>query len=174
MKRRRVIVAGTVAMGAIFACALLLAPDNEQRALERTRRALRREGFRGELSDFDFRASPDMRRRAAALTRGEFSRTPLANPTYGWSSLSRAEHPELMAGVASDAALVLRKQEQLFFPAWYPSWPGTGLERIFGRHCARCLRRTGPTWTKLARLPDPGQSVSTWRQVMATPCCFRT
>lgn len=125
MKRRRVMVAATVAMGAIFICLLLVARDNEQRAVERTRRALRREGFKTELSDFDLRASPKMRRRAAALTRGEFSRTNRADPTYGWSSVSRVEHPELMTGVASDAALVVWKQEQLFFfPASYPPWPG--------------------------------------------------
>lgn len=125
MKRRRSIAVGTAAIGVIFACLLFVARDSEQRAVERTRRALRREGFRTDLSDFDLRASPEMRQRAAALTRGKFSRTAGGDSNYGWSSLSRGEHPDLMTGVASGAALVLWKQEQLFFfPASFPSWLG--------------------------------------------------
>src|SRR5512140_2569817 len=104
MKWRRIIMFGALAVAAIWACLLWVASDSDQRAVERTRRALRREGFKTDLSDFDFSAPAKMRQRAAALTRGEFSRTAVGD-TYGWSSLSRANQPDLMTGVARDAAL---------------------------------------------------------------------
>jgi hypothetical protein len=125
MRRRWIIAAGLVALGAL--CIVLVWPSagSEQRAAEATRRALRKEGFKTDLSDFDLSVSLEMRARAAALTHGEFVRGANRESNYGWSALPRAQHPELMKIVGTDAALVPWKEERLlFYPNSYPSWPG--------------------------------------------------
>jgi len=118
-------VAGLVAPGALCALVLLRSAGSEQRAVEATRRALRQQGFKTDLADFDFSTSPELRARAAALTRGEFSRGNTRDSGYGWSSLARPDHPDLMTAVGTDAALAVWKQEKLlFYPNSYPSLPG--------------------------------------------------
>jgi len=125
MKRRWIIVAGILAVMALCPLLLWRSGGSEQRAVEETRRALRQQGFKTDLADFDFSTSDELRARAAALTRGEFSRTYNSDSNYGWGSLSRTEHPDLLAVAGTDAALVVWKQERLpFYPNSYPSWPG--------------------------------------------------
>jgi hypothetical protein len=125
MKLRWILIFGLVAMGAFCAFLLLRSNNGPQKAVEETRRALRQQGFKTDLTEFNFSTSPELRARAAALTRGEFSRSSTRDSGYGWSSLARPDHPDLMAAVGTDAALVVWKQEKLlFYFNSYPSWPG--------------------------------------------------
>jgi hypothetical protein len=125
MKLRWILIFGLVAMGAFGAFLLLRSNNGPQEAVEETRRALRQQGFKTDLTEFNFSTSPELRARAAALTRGEFSRSSTRDSGYGWSSLARPDHSDLMAAVGTDAALVVWKQEKLlFYPNSYPSWPG--------------------------------------------------
>jgi hypothetical protein len=125
MKRRWIILVGLLAVAALCGLLLGLRGDSEQKAVEETRRAMHQEGFKTDLAEFDFSASEEERARAAALTRGEFSRTYNRESNYGWGSLSRAEHPDLMAAAGTDAAVVVWKQKELLFPPnSYPRWRG--------------------------------------------------
>lgn len=124
MSRRWIIAAGVVAATGVCALLLWTSGGNEQRAAEETRRVLRAQGFKTDLTDFDFSAADELRARAAALTRGEFSRTPPRDPGYGWQIMSRMEQPDLMAPVGTDAALVVSKQPKLVaYTSAYGSLP---------------------------------------------------
>ena len=125
MKRRWIIAVGILAVVALGPLLLWRSGGSEQRVVEETRRALRQQGFKTDLSEFDFSTANQLRARAAALTRGEFSRTYNSDSNYGWGSLNRVEHPDLLAVAGTDAALVVWKQDKLpFHPNSYPSWPG--------------------------------------------------
>src|SRR3989442_912915 len=79
MKLRWKITLGLVALAAIGAVLLLGTATRAQRELEATRRSLRQQGFKIELTEFDFSTSPELRRRAAML--GTTTRTELTNRT---------------------------------------------------------------------------------------------
>jgi hypothetical protein len=86
-------------------CALLLlrSDSSEQQALEETRRALRQQEFKIDLTEFNFSASEDLRARASALT------------TLG-HTLRAGGPPDdlnLMMPVGSNSALVVWRQEKL-------------------------------------------------------------
>jgi len=124
MKRRWIIAVGILALVALGTLLLWRSGGSEQRAVEETRRALRQQGLKTDLADFDFSTSDELRARAAALTRGEFSRTYNSDSNYGWGSLNRMEHPALLAVAGTDTAFVAWRQEKLLFhPNSYPSWP---------------------------------------------------
>jgi hypothetical protein len=125
MKRRWMIGLGLVAAGVLCALLVWATGGSEQRAVEETRRALRAQGFKTDLSEFNFSTSDEMRARAAALTRGEFTGLGFRNPSYGWRSPGRTEQPDLLMAVGTDAALVVWRQDKL--PARssrYPVPPG--------------------------------------------------
>ena len=117
--KRRWIIAALVLVASVL-CAVLLWPlgGNEKRMVAETRQALRAQGFKTELSEFDFSSPDDSRARAARLTRGEFTGPGFRDPAYGWRSMAgmgraRVDSPNLMAAVGTDAALVVWQQDKL-------------------------------------------------------------
>jgi hypothetical protein len=128
MNRRWIIAAGVVAVGGLGALVLWNSGGNEQRAAEQTRHALRAQGFKTDLSDFDLSASDEARARAAALTRGEFTRPASRDSRYGWQPVDPMGHPDLMAFGGADAALVVWKQQKLVaYASAYGPVPEEGL-----------------------------------------------
>ena len=107
MKRRWAIFAGVAVFGAL--CGLLLLPTDsaERKALEKTRRELRQQGFKIDLSEFDFSVSPESRARATALTNAV-----LGNPQYG-RPLPVSEPLASLRPVGSNAALVVWREDNL-------------------------------------------------------------
>ena len=71
MKMRRIITIGLGALVTAGAAFLLFSGNSAQTALEETRRALRQQGFKIDLPEFDLSASAELRARAAALTNGD-------------------------------------------------------------------------------------------------------
>lgn len=95
-------------IGAVF----LSRPDNSaQKAVEETRRALRQQGFKTDLADFDFSTSSELRAREAALTAIASSR--FSEPFH--------DHPNLMEVMGNDSAVVVWKQDSL--KRQFNSWP---------------------------------------------------
>jgi hypothetical protein len=77
--------------------------------VEQTRQELRAQGFKTDLSDFDFSPSPDMSARAAILKAAEFNpRSSTAGPFLN--------RPNLMEAAGSNSAIVFWKQTS--FKAW--------------------------------------------------------
>jgi hypothetical protein len=113
MKRRWIIVSGLVAAGVLCAVLVWASSGSEQKAVQQTRLALRAQGFKTDVSEFDFSASDELRARAALLTRGEFTGPGFLDPAYGWPSMGgRMEQPDMMRAVGTDAALVVWQQEK--------------------------------------------------------------
>lgn len=103
-------------------CAVLLSrPDKNaqkaaQKAVEATRLALRQQGFKTDLADFDFSTSAELRAREAILRNAVANRNP--NPFV--------DHPNLMEAVGTNSAIVVWKQNSL--KRQYSSGPGNNNE----------------------------------------------
>jgi hypothetical protein len=113
MKARWIITLAVLAL-AIGAFALVLfSPNPAQRALERTRRELRQQGFKIDLSEFDLSAPGDLRARAAALTNADRITQGRTQENYNRQMLLRQGSPNLMEAVGSNAVIVVWKREKL-------------------------------------------------------------
>jgi hypothetical protein len=144
MRLRWKIIMGLMAAGAVGAL-LYYWPErgDEQRAVEETRRALRRQGFRTDLSEFNFFTSAALQEREAALTKVG----PLNSPNRRMGSLrdilGQALLPDLMPAVGSDGAIPVWKQlrfssvtgmEHNIRSARFSSddlWPWSALREVF-------------------------------------------
>src|SRR6266511_3170011 len=123
MKVRWKITVGLATVG-LFCAFLLICPrDGTQKAVEETRRALRQQGFKVELSEFDFSTSPELRIRVAALTNA-------AQLSVSRSIAASARRSTLLQGmpegawiVGSDSALVIWRQEKLASDSGEDLWP---------------------------------------------------
>src|SRR6266516_227249 len=105
MMNRRWKITGVLAAVAVLCVFVLLRSDsNEQRAVEVARSALRQQGFKTDLSEFDFSASAEFRARTAALA---FAGPHLRRPP------TPEGNPELMMPVGSNAARVIWQQFKL-------------------------------------------------------------
>src|ERR1019366_8778897 len=113
MKTRWIITLAVLALAIGAAAFLLFSPNPAQRALERTRRELRQQGFKIDLSEFDLSASGDLRARAAALTNADLTALPRTSEDSGRQLVLRQGNPNLMEAVGSSAAIVVWKREKL-------------------------------------------------------------
>jgi hypothetical protein len=87
MKLRSLSVVGTVAVVAVCAAILVMrARPDAQKAAEEARRTLRQQGFKTDLSDFDFSTDYETAIRAAALTNFITSRPPMLLQPCGTES----------------------------------------------------------------------------------------
>ena len=92
-------------------CAFILWQHHEHHAagpelVAKTREALRLQGFKTDLSQFDFSTSPEMRAREAVLTALDSKRS---------AGLPR-EWPDLTETVGNDSVIVVWKQDRLKWP----------------------------------------------------------
>src|ERR1017187_10909092 len=110
MNQHRTITMGLVALVTAGAAFLLFSHNSAQTALEETCRALRQQGFKIDLAEFNFSTSPELRARAAALTNADLTRTPVRDADVARRTVLMQERLELMPTVGSNAALVIWKQ----------------------------------------------------------------
>jgi hypothetical protein len=105
-----------VVVGVICAVSLSHRDSTAQKAMEETRQALRQQGFKTDLADFDFSTSAELRAREAILkaTVPDRRSEPFVN------------HPNLMEAVGMNSAIVVWKQNSL--KRQYPSGPGNNYE----------------------------------------------
>ncbi len=87
-----------------------------QKDLEQTRRELQEEGFKTDLTNFDFSTSPDLRAREAILTATGPNRNVAPFP----------DHPDLMETATSNTVVVVWEQDSLRRQS--PSMPDAGYE----------------------------------------------
>ena len=113
MKLRWIIVVGLVALATGGAALILLLGGGAQRALEETRRTLRQQGFKIDLSEFDLSASAEQTARAAALTNADIMGGRMRGEDYARLAVLRQGRPGLLTSVGSNAAVVVWKEEKL-------------------------------------------------------------
>ncbi|PYK57486.1 MAG: hypothetical protein DME21_17180, partial [Verrucomicrobia bacterium] len=123
MKARWKITTGLAAGGVLCAFLLLRSDSSEQKALEKTRRDLRRLGFKIDLTEFNFPTSDELRARAAALTNATSFTVPRNVNDFNRRSALLQNMPDLMAAVGSDVALVIWKQDKLPDHSGENLWP---------------------------------------------------
>ncbi len=108
MKRRGKLVIGMVVLGIIAGVFFWLTSNPALRALEAARKSLRREGFKLELSEFDFSIPDDVRRRASLLARTTLREvTNHVQPGTGPWPRSGGRGYELLVPIGTNAAVVL-------------------------------------------------------------------
>jgi hypothetical protein len=129
--RRRWAILGSVALFGVI-CALLLVPSDssERKAVEKTRRELREQGFKTDLGDFDFSTSPEMRVRTAALTNALFRGGGYRGPEIISENLTS------LKAVGPNSSLIIWKEDKIgeeFLNA--PQHPGEDIWKILRQKC---------------------------------------
>jgi hypothetical protein len=108
---RRKITLGFVVL-AVICAVLLLRSSPAERDLEATRRALRREGFKVDLKEFDFSISAEVSNRAAKLATT--ARDPITKQfSPGWPNRALGDAPPLLNPIGTDTANAVWKSERL-------------------------------------------------------------
>ncbi|MGC3956719.1 MAG: hypothetical protein QM813_01765 [Verrucomicrobiota bacterium] len=120
MKLRWKIAIGMMVLGVGFVAFVSLTDVTGKRAVAEARQSLRQHGFKTDLADFNFTSSPELRRREAILTNADFGWNKWGNDARRRSWLNQ-EGLSLMKSLATDAALVVWRQERL------PSMEGENL-----------------------------------------------
>jgi hypothetical protein len=113
MKKRWTMALGLMALAAASAAFLFFSRNGAKTALEETRRALRKEGFKIDLAEFDLSASPEQRARAAALTNAELTGFTLRSADSVGRAMLLRERRDFLTVVGSNAALVVWQQAKL-------------------------------------------------------------
>jgi len=158
MRRRWKVVAGLMilAMAGVW---LLSRPGPAQREMNETRRALRREGFKVDLGEFDFALSPELSRRAASLART--SRAELTNRLHPSAVMGgMRDFPPLLTPIGDKAAVATWKLDGLKSYRGEALWPDLrdGLDESKARlEEARQAAMSGPIRFEPigSRLPNP-------------------
>lgn len=112
MKLRWRITAGLAAAGALCALFVLRSNHSEQRAVEETRRALRQQGFKTDLTEFDFPVPYELRARAGLLAMVGHA-----------GQARRPDNLSFMTPVGSNAAIVVWKQNRSASHSHEDLWP---------------------------------------------------
>jgi len=115
MSTKRKIVVGGATAATLFVVFLLIPGSGARRAAEETRRILRQQGFKVELTEFSLTNSPESRARAAALIKPS---SPFPNLQPGESGRLariswRVAELDLLPGVGTNSAVVLHAQDVL-------------------------------------------------------------
>ena len=105
-----IILCGTLVLSIVTALFQLRREKSVQQEVADSRRALREQGFKTDLAEFDFTTSPELRSRESALIA--FNPGMAANPFN--------DHPDLMNPAGTDAAIVV----------WRQAWPRTEADQI--------------------------------------------
>src|SRR5262245_46891551 len=107
MKMRWKIIGGLVLLTTIVLVLAARSNTSEQIAAEQTRKQLRQEGFKTELSEFDFSTTPELRARATALTNADLTSNLRRQTVLQEGSL------ELLAMIGPDSAEVVWNKTSL-------------------------------------------------------------
>ena len=115
-------IAAVLVLVGVIGAVLLSRLDNTaqkaaQKAVEETRLAMRQQGFKTDLADFDFSTSAELRAREVIL-KATAPTNRLSEPFIN--------HPNLMETVGMNSAIVIWKQNSL--KRQYPSGPGNNYE----------------------------------------------
>lgn len=111
MKLRWKVTIGLVVVGIATAVTLSRRESSEQRALERTQRDLRAQGFKIDVTEFDFSTTDEHRARITALTNAALNTLARNNEEAGRRLLLQQVMPELMQTIGSDSAVPFWKQK---------------------------------------------------------------
>ena len=111
------IAAVLVIVGVIGTVFLSRRDNTAQKAVEETRQALRQQGFKTDLTEFDFSTSAELRAREAALTNADIAGAGLRGADYARRYVLFQDDPSLMTAVGSDSAVVVCKQNK--FETYY-------------------------------------------------------
>lgn len=122
MQMRWIIVAG-LALAIVCSCLLLQSQFSARKAVEQTRAVLRQQGFKTDLTDFDFSTSEEVRIRMAALTNADYRRAVEKAVEYPRRELLYGDEPDLMRAASKDSAVVVWKQERLESYSGEDIWP---------------------------------------------------
>ena len=107
----------SVVIAIIGAVPLSRADNAAQKAVDETRRNLHQQGFKTDLTNFDFSTSPEQRTREAIL-KATVPANRLSEPFVN--------HPNLMEAAGNDSAIVVWKQD--FLKKQNRSWPDNSEE----------------------------------------------
>jgi hypothetical protein len=136
-------------LAALAILAYLLSSDDARKQVESTRKRLRDQGFKTELSEFDFRIPPEAQSRAAALTNIDQpnpTNAPVRNESLRQALLSQIA-PDPPVRMGSNAAVVVWKLETLA-----PDLTAAAYLRSQGD-------ASSDIWPALRREFDPGRSL---------------
>src|ERR1044071_68744 len=114
MKARWKVMVVLAAAGGLCAFLLWRSGDRERKVMEETRRALRQQGFKTDLGEFDLSADAEIRARTAALT---FAGPRLQRPPIPEGDL------ELMEPVGPNSARVIWQGSKLASYSGEDVWP---------------------------------------------------
>jgi len=119
-------IAVAVAVTATLLAVLVVWITRRQNTLEETAQALRRHGFKTELTEFDFSTSPEMRARAAVLAQADLITPGIQGTDYSRRSVLWQNGSVMMSLVNTNAAMVVWRHEQLrrFAGVGEDLWPG--------------------------------------------------
>ena len=123
MKLRWKIVIGIVLLILGLSAFDSLTQSAARQAVAETRQALREQGFKTDLAEFDFSTTPELRRREQALTNASSDGMMRKPEDYARHSLLLQAEPNLMESVTSESALVVWKQERLESLNGEDFWP---------------------------------------------------
>src|SRR5437660_9511992 len=107
MKRLWKIIGVLVILAFVALVLVARSKTNEQKAAEEARRQLRQQGFKTELSEFNFSTTAELRARATALTNADL-RSNLRRRT-----VLQEGTPELLAMVGPDSAEIVWNKKTL-------------------------------------------------------------
>jgi hypothetical protein len=119
MKARWKIALGLIALACIGALFYFAGGSPDERELEATRRSLHQQGFKVDLTEFNFSISSEARQRAAALattTMAEIKNRSRPGPVL-------TDVPRLMTAASPDAVIVIWRLEQLKHGRFLDFWP---------------------------------------------------
>ncbi len=111
MKLRWKITFGLLATAIVCGVLLLPSARREQKTLEETRRALHQQGFKVDLSEFDFSAPDEYRTRAAALTNTVSSTVSRSHEESARRAMVQQVLPDLMPAVGLDATIAVWQRD---------------------------------------------------------------
>lgn len=107
----RLVVSAVIVSTSAYADVSSSATTSARNALEKTRRELQQQGFKTDLTNFDFSTTFDAKVREL-IVKASFTNR---------NMLSVMDHPELMEPAASNKAVIVWKQDSLW--RQNPSWP---------------------------------------------------
>lgn len=123
MKLRWKIAIGMMVLGIGFAAFVALIDGAGKRAVAEARQSLRQQGFKTDLSEFDFSTSPELRQREHALTNASLDRLVGSPEQQARRSILQQEEPPLMQMITADAALAAWQRARLPNSEGADLWP---------------------------------------------------